>query len=272
MSTIDIIFLFRGFERLLIQAGAIVCVVSGVRLLRSSTTTARRSGGNRPQKVSQKRLASSPATSEATPPSEDGAGFSAEGLGVSIKLTHAAPGTVLALFGMSVMGVALAMPAKVKDLLPEAKANVDPPHRASQNDDESPGGETPGTASAGGSSSRENLPSSGGSTAAPAKAPAKAKAQASNTAAGSGDTLDIQYQARVNAADAFIGTIAHSSLRDPARAMPGLAEQAGQYLAGLKPGPKRDFLAALSGWKASAQSDPAQAYSDFQGQARQLVP
>lgn len=73
------IYLFRGIERLAIQVGAIGCIAAGTLLYRWGVQ------GN--------------------------SNFSGEGAGFKFQLGNAAPGTVLALFGMIIMGVGLANPA-----------------------------------------------------------------------------------------------------------------------------------------------------------------
>ncbi len=72
---------FRGIERLLIVAGAIACVVLGTLLFRWGVRGASSVG--------------------------------AEGAGHKLQLTNAAPGTVLALFGMIVMLTGLLTPTKI---------------------------------------------------------------------------------------------------------------------------------------------------------------
>lgn len=79
---------FRGIERLLIVSGAIACVVLGTLLFRwgiRGTTS-----------------------------------FGAEGAGNKIQLSNAAPGTILALFGMIVMVVSIASPFKIDVKAPPA--------------------------------------------------------------------------------------------------------------------------------------------------------
>jgi hypothetical protein len=78
---VEALFRFRGVERLLIEAGAIVCVVLGTWLYRAGVAGATQ--------------------------------VAAEGLGFKFKMANAAPGTVLAFFGMAIMIVGLMKPLEV---------------------------------------------------------------------------------------------------------------------------------------------------------------
>jgi hypothetical protein len=82
-QTLHLLYLLRGLERLLIEAGAILCVVAGTLLYRWNVAGDMEASGT--------------------------AG------GASVKLSHAAPGSVLALFGMVIMVVALTNPAKYEE-------------------------------------------------------------------------------------------------------------------------------------------------------------
>lgn len=89
------VFLFRGVERLLIQLGAIVCVVAGTLLYRWGIT----------------------GTTD----------LKGDGIGVKFEVKNAAPGTVLALFGMIVMTAGLAYPARMDVAEPSASGSAAPP-------------------------------------------------------------------------------------------------------------------------------------------------
>jgi hypothetical protein len=92
MSSSEALFVFRGLERLMIEAGAICCVVLGGLLFRWGIQGASNIGG--------------------------------EGAGFKLRLDSVAPGTVLGLFGMSVMGIALFRPLEI-DLRTEARPAAD---------------------------------------------------------------------------------------------------------------------------------------------------
>lgn len=91
---------FRGFERLLIELGAIGCVVLGTLLFRWGVRGTSTVG--------------------------------AEGAGHKLQLTNAAPGTILALFGMIVMLTALISPTKI-DLKVSAEPSAPKAATASMN-------------------------------------------------------------------------------------------------------------------------------------------
>jgi hypothetical protein len=92
MSSTETLFIFRGFERLMIEAGAICCVVLGGLLFRWGIQGSSNIGG--------------------------------EGPGFKLRLDSVAPGSVLALFGMSVMAIALFRPVEV-DLRTEPRPAAD---------------------------------------------------------------------------------------------------------------------------------------------------
>ena len=86
MDEQQLLALFRGIERILIELGAITTIVLGTLLYRWGVQG---------------------------PPKAGGGDVEASGAGFAFKLTNAAPGSVLAAFGMIVLSVGMASPLKL---------------------------------------------------------------------------------------------------------------------------------------------------------------
>jgi hypothetical protein len=246
MNAVEIVFLFRGVERLLIEAGAIVCVVSGARLLKSPGL---------PAKPTKKAGSNEPAANAAP---EDGTDFSAAGLGVNLKLDNAAPGSVLALFGMAIMGVALACPAKVNDLIPEASPDDKSAPIAGKLGNAVP----PALAASGGAPHHAEAVERNGTEQA-SDGGTNAKTENSRRIGSS-----IQYAEKQAELSQFVTRVASANPADSAVALADFRAQAQALLSETPTGKVHDLLTHLSGWQASASESPDLALARFQKEAR----
>jgi hypothetical protein len=219
---LQMIFLFRGIERILIQFGAIGCIVAGVMLYRwgiAGTTDA--TGGN----------------------------------GVfKFEVKNAAPGSVLAMFGMIIMAVALGSPLSYGKPLPALESTA---HESNTS------GASPKKA--------RNKPET-----ADAGAPETPPAPGATTVAASTGTIQfLQYSASSTTLDQFLESLqdqplTEKELPNPQAILEGRSCQAAVLLRKTTEPDEVKFLSEVAMAKAASSAEARKLLGEFGPAAQRL--